>query len=76
MDRPYVPVEADLADLTENIYWLRTHDEHAELIGKRGRALAQSLTYERELSRAVIRIVESMRFFRDEHRLIMGKADS
>jgi hypothetical protein len=65
----YVPVAADLADLTENIEWLRTHDDHAELIGKRGRALARSMTYESELIRAARVIATAIRSFGDSRRI-------
>ncbi len=66
----YVPVEADMADLAENVAWLRAHDDQAELIGKRGRALARSLTYDGELARSVHTIKRSIRFFREDDRLI------
>jgi hypothetical protein len=65
----YVPVAADLADLGENAAWLRTHDGQAELIGKRGRALAQALTCEAELVRGAQTVSAAMRFFHDSRRI-------
>jgi hypothetical protein len=71
----YVPVAADLSDLAENAVWLRTHDEHAELIGKRGRALAKSLTYRSELNRAAHTVASSVRFFQDDRRIASEATD-
>jgi tetratricopeptide (TPR) repeat protein len=51
--RNYVPVSSDMGDLIEKVEWLRDHDHIARQIGEGGRALAASLTYEREMNRAV-----------------------
>ena len=45
-----VPVAADLSDLAEKARWLATHDGRAQEIGAAGRALAESLTYERQIA--------------------------
>ncbi|MDH6574659.1 glycosyl transferase family 90 [Kitasatospora sp. MAP5-34] len=49
----YVPVRADLSDLVEVVGRLRDNDELARDIGRRGRELALSLTYEGEIERAL-----------------------
>lgn len=52
----YVPVAADLADLTERLEWCRNHDAECRRIAERGQALALSMTLEGELSKGVQRI--------------------
>lgn len=49
----YVPVASDFSDLVDKVQWLRKHDGCAERIGQAGRELALSLSYEREMRRAV-----------------------
>lgn len=46
----FVPVSADMSDLVEKTRWLMEHDLDAQRIGKAGRALAESLTYESQLA--------------------------
>ena len=48
----FVPVQSDLSDLTEVVEKLRSDPANAEAIGRRGRELALSLTYDRELAEA------------------------
>jgi hypothetical protein len=55
----FVPVAADLSDLVEKVEWLRENPATAEEIGQAGRALANSLTFEKEFTKAVRRVAES-----------------
>jgi hypothetical protein len=48
----FVPVEMSREDLLEKVHWLRGHDDTAERIGRAGRALAGSMTFEAELAEA------------------------
>ncbi|EHS48925.1 lipopolysaccharide-modifying protein [Rhizobium sp. PDO1-076] len=54
----YVPVRADMADFAEKIDWVRSHDSEAKAIAERGRALAQTLTFESQAQRATKLIEE------------------
>ncbi len=56
----FVPVAADLGDLVEKVRWLVDHDERAQEIGAAGRALAESLTYERQVEWAAGVIARSL----------------
>ena len=57
----YVPVRADMADLAEIADHLFAHPDLAERIGAAGRALAQSMTVEAEVERAVPTIADALR---------------
>lgn len=46
----FVPVQSDLSDLVPVVQFLREHDDLAQAIGQRGRALADSMTFEREVN--------------------------
>jgi hypothetical protein len=59
--RNFVPVESDLSDLVEKVLWLRTHDAHAREIGRRGKELAQSLSFDSELQRSETTITGAIR---------------
>jgi SAM-dependent methyltransferase len=59
----FVPVAADMSDLVEKVKWLKAHDDAARQIGKRGRALAESLDYPGELKRAGRTINAALRYF-------------
>ncbi|MDI7776351.1 glycosyl transferase family 90 [Asticcacaulis sp. EMRT-3] len=48
----YVPCREDMSDLVAQINWLREHDDEAREIGRRGRELALSMTYENEMRMA------------------------
>jgi hypothetical protein len=48
----FVPVCADMSDLIEKLDWLRCNDDVARRIGEQGWALADSLRFEEELTRA------------------------
>ena len=50
--RNYVPVSPNLTDVIDKLKWLRANDDFAERIGKAGRELALSMTYESELDYA------------------------
>lgn len=52
----FVPVESDMSDLVEKIDWLLDHDNEAKKIGENGAILANKLTYERELEKALVNI--------------------
>ena len=49
----FVPVRSDLSDLVEIVGYYREHPRLSESIAQRGRALAQSLTYEKEFAFAL-----------------------
>lgn len=51
--RHYVPVAADMSDLSEKIDWCRSHPDACETIADEGRTLAMSMTFEREMARGV-----------------------
>jgi hypothetical protein len=55
----FVPVAADLSDLVEKAEWLQKNPESSEKIGQAGRALALSLTFEKEFAQATRRVVEA-----------------
>jgi hypothetical protein len=61
----FVPVASDLSDLVTNLRWLQEHDDEAHAIGRAGRELALSLTYEEEFARAVATVTAAMQV---EHR--------
>ncbi|MFN0263946.1 glycosyl transferase family 90 [Tepidamorphus sp. 3E244] len=52
----YVPVRADLSDLTEKVDWARANEDEAEAIAANGKALAWSMTLKSETDDAVARI--------------------
>ena len=52
----YVPVAADLSDLSEIIAWCRSHNAECGAIAMAGRALAMSRTFHTELARAAERL--------------------
>lgn len=49
----FVPVRADMSDLAEKIDWVRSNDQEAEAIARRGQALARSMTLETETAAGV-----------------------
>jgi Glycosyl transferase family 90 len=49
----FVPVRSDLSDLIEIVSYYREHPRLSEDIAQRGRALAESLTYEKEFAFAL-----------------------
>lgn len=57
----YVPVASDLSDLVARIAWCRTHVAEAAKIAACGQALALSLDYEREVTKAITRIEQAHR---------------
>jgi len=59
----FVPVSNNMADLIDKIYWLIRNDEAAERIGRTGLALAERLTYEREIGRSANVISAAFRYF-------------
>ena len=62
----YVPIAPDMSDLIDKIQWLRKNDSFAKAVGQSGRALANNLTYERELARSAQTIARCFRYFRGE----------
>jgi predicted Zn-dependent protease len=76
--RNYVPVAADMSDLIEKIEWLRANDDRARLIGERGRALAISMTHERELARTRSTVSAAIRRFAGHSETIIdfGRQDA
>lgn len=56
----FVPVESDMSDLVEKIQWLLAHDDKAKEIGANGAKLANTLTYEQELDKALINISKAL----------------
>ena len=59
----YVPIAPDMSDLMSKISWLEKNDSEAERIGRAGLALAEQLTYEREIDRSVLTISAAFRYF-------------
>jgi hypothetical protein len=57
----FVPVAADMADIVENVEWLRRNDDVARRIGDAGRELGEALTEERELWNAAPVIAAAIR---------------
>lgn len=57
----FVPVRQDAADLLEVVQWLQAHPEVAAAIAGRGRALAESLTYEAAVDFGAQRIAAALR---------------
>ena len=54
----YVPVRADLSDMDERVAWVLAHDDEARAIGAAGRALAEAMSFEREVGEAAERLRE------------------
>jgi hypothetical protein len=54
----YVPIAADLSDLTERVQWCQAHDHKCEAIARAGQQFALSRTRETEIDRTV-RAIES-----------------
>ena len=61
--RNYVPVAPDMSDLMSKISWLARNDTAARRIGEAGLALAETLTYEREVERSAAVISAAFRYF-------------
>ena len=59
----FVPIAADMSDLTDKIAWLRDHDDAARAIGAQGQALVFSMDYKGELMRAGRTIAAALRHF-------------
>ena len=59
----YIPVAPDMSDLMSKISWLIKNDGEAQRIGRAGLALAEHLTYEREIDRSVPTISAAFRYF-------------
>jgi hypothetical protein len=61
--RNYVPIAPDMSDLMDKIGWLVRNDTAAKRIGQAGLALAEHLTYEREIARSAEVISAAFRYF-------------
>jgi hypothetical protein len=59
----YVPITPDMSDLADKVRWLLQRDSTAQEIGKRGRELAERLSYEHELDRGAATIAAAFRHF-------------
>jgi Glycosyl transferase family 90 len=59
----YVPVAPDMSDLVDKVRWLARNPATAKGIGERGRELADAMTYEHEIARAVPVISAAFRYF-------------
>jgi len=70
----HIPVLSDLSDLVQKIHWLQEHDSEAREIGRRGRMLALSLEYEKEVTRGADTIAAAFRYFAGlpEQELLFG----
>ncbi len=66
----YIPIAPDFSDLLEKIRWLERHDDFARKVGQAGLALAERLTYDRELQRSVPTISAALRYFRGDYGII------
>ncbi len=62
--RHYIPVRADMSDLRTKLEWALKNQDMAQAIGENGRALALSMSYERELDTGVETINRALRIFR------------
>ncbi|MEA1832409.1 glycosyl transferase family 90 [Methylobacterium durans] len=56
----YIPVSSDLSDLDDIVLWLKNNDSKAEKIGHAGAALADDLSFQRELERTAQKMRESL----------------
>ncbi len=52
----FIPIEANLSDMAEKVSWCRDHDQECQEIAAKGRAFANSLSYNSEVESAVQRI--------------------
>jgi hypothetical protein len=59
----FVPIAPDMSDLTDKIDWLIRNDRFARKVGQAGRALAEKLTYHRELARSADTVANCFRYF-------------
>jgi SAM-dependent methyltransferase len=66
----FIPVSSDMSDLVDKIRWLTHNNAVAEKIGQRGWQLADEMTYEREIARAVPVISAAFRHFAGQEREI------
>jgi lipoprotein signal peptidase len=57
----FVPVSADMHDLTQRLEWLSRHEAAAQDIGEAGRRLAQNLTLSREIEASNDAILAALR---------------
>ena len=66
-----------MSDLMEKISWLNKNDEYAKKVGEAGRALAHSITYDREMAASANVISQCFRYFNGEKSNInpFGRAD-
>jgi hypothetical protein len=55
----YIPVRSDLSDLLDLVSYCRTHDKEVQRIARAGRALALSLTFEREVASGINRVARA-----------------
>jgi hypothetical protein len=76
--RNYVPIAPAMSDLLDKVRWLTRNDSAAQRIGQAGLALAERLTYERELGRSEKVITAAFRYFngRPEGATPYGRADA
>ena len=56
----FVPVRADLSDLSRMVRWLVAHDAAARRIGQAGRALAESMSFDAELTRGATTVAAQL----------------
>jgi hypothetical protein len=61
--RNFVPIASDMSDLMDKIGWLSRNDTIAQRIGQGGLALAEHLTYEREITRSAAVVSSAFRRF-------------
>jgi hypothetical protein len=45
----YIPISADLSDLSRQLQWFRDHSDHSKEIARRGAEFANYMTYERSI---------------------------
>ncbi len=50
----FIPVRSDLSDLSRIVRWLVSHDAAAQRIGRAGRALADSMSFDTELTSGAV----------------------
>lgn len=57
----FVPIKSDLSDLVDKVSWLVENDEKAREIGASGRDLALSLSHQKEIDKAVVKISQALK---------------
>ncbi len=57
----YVPVNKDLSDLIEKMYWLILNDKISKAIAKNGKEFAESMLFSSEINLAIENILRNLK---------------